>query len=83
MLIAEDVLGNPLCERCDGLGELAVFEEIAEHPCAEADDTCTTTERIHSMRICIDGLLTLSFKPVGDSLTELRTNDSSLLCVRL
>ena len=83
MLIAEDVLGNPLCKRCNGLGELAVFEEIAQHTCTETDDTCTTTERIHSMRICVDGLLTLGFKPVGDSLTELRTNECSLLCVQL
>ena len=34
-------------------------------------------------RVCVDGLLTLGFKPVSDSLTELRTDDGSLLCVQL
>ena len=82
-LVAEHIFSDPFCELTYGLGELAVFEQVTEHTCTEADDTCTTTERIHGVRVCVDGLLTLGFEPVSDSLTELRTDDGSLLSVQL
>jgi len=74
-LVAEDVLGDPLCKGCDSLGELAVLEQIAEHTCTEAHDGGTTAERIHGVGVGIDGLLAFILQPIGNSGVELRTGN--------